>query len=436
MPRLPERCIKPYEDEVDEFDDWVDIWTIMRMTDEMIKEDIEQESLPGSWLRVAAIATTTTREDSISKMIVADVIELILKMIKEEDSFVYLNSIKAFCKLTEKYPGEICDWFDLIYESLKDHSVDIEKAASKLENDNELERARATIVTTKRLPWESWDRRMYPHQRYIKPPRRARVSEEGHSRQVGRNEMVYLNESTPIRHCCLQSGMTLLRITNGTGPRPRLKPATKIMIPKLLGISNPRFIECARMNKLRAITVEEIRSNGLLPNLSIKKSGVKVIRRTIFKPIERAGSLLASEISSKMVKLFQLEPVWTRAEFDRFPSSSSLSSKFIEVSFNRFCLSESSSRKIHFQRSGFKNDGSNLTEIEMIRKLFEMTMVIEPIPTILEASSNIFFLPLRSARCIGQTEESTYGVGGRQEAKHETNAITRPSTGNHVLCAV
>ncbi|CAH7671274.1 hypothetical protein PPACK8108_LOCUS6038 [Phakopsora pachyrhizi] len=51
------------------------------------------------------------------------------EMIKEEDSFVYLNLIK-------KHPGGICDWLNLIYESLKDQSVDREKAASKLENDN------------------------------------------------------------------------------------------------------------------------------------------------------------------------------------------------------------------------------------------------------------------------------------------------------------
>ncbi|KAI8451684.1 hypothetical protein BY996DRAFT_6513461 [Phakopsora pachyrhizi] len=130
--------IMPYEDEVDEFNDRRNNLSNLRggyldnhgeNNNKMIKEDIEQESLPG--------ATTTTREDSISKMIVTDVIELILKMIKEEDSFVYLNPIKAFfCKLTEKYPGEICDWLNLIYESLKDQYVDREKAASKLENDN------------------------------------------------------------------------------------------------------------------------------------------------------------------------------------------------------------------------------------------------------------------------------------------------------------
>ncbi|CAH7676498.1 vacuolar protein sorting 11 [Phakopsora pachyrhizi] len=38
-----------------------------RMTDEMIEEDIEQDSLPGSWLRITDSATRTTREDSISK---------------------------------------------------------------------------------------------------------------------------------------------------------------------------------------------------------------------------------------------------------------------------------------------------------------------------------------------------------------------------------
>ncbi|CAH7673090.1 hypothetical protein BY996DRAFT_6966145 [Phakopsora pachyrhizi] len=59
-----------------------------------------------------------------------------------------------------------------------------------------------------RLPRESWDRRMYPHQRYIEPPRRARVSEEEHSRRVGQSEMVDLNESTPITHRSLQSGRT------------------------------------------------------------------------------------------------------------------------------------------------------------------------------------------------------------------------------------
>ncbi|CAH7690834.1 hypothetical protein PPACK8108_LOCUS26301 [Phakopsora pachyrhizi] len=55
---------------------------------------------------------------------------------QEEDSLVYLNSIKALFKLVEKYPDEICDWLNLIYESLKDQSGDREKAASKLENDN------------------------------------------------------------------------------------------------------------------------------------------------------------------------------------------------------------------------------------------------------------------------------------------------------------
>ncbi|KAI8443463.1 hypothetical protein BY996DRAFT_3419708 [Phakopsora pachyrhizi] len=68
--------------------------------------------------------------------IVTDVIELILKMIEEEDSFVYLNSIKALCELAEKYPGEICDRLNLIYGSLKDHSFDGEKAAKDLEKDN------------------------------------------------------------------------------------------------------------------------------------------------------------------------------------------------------------------------------------------------------------------------------------------------------------
>ncbi|CAH7690839.1 hypothetical protein PPACK8108_LOCUS26306 [Phakopsora pachyrhizi] len=117
--------IMPYEDEVDEFN---------RMTDKMIKEDIEQESLPGSWLRVAVSATTRTREESISKM------SNQCPRLDLEDGRIELCVSQPnqgfFCKLTEKYPGEICDWLNLIYESLKDQSVDREKAASKLENDN------------------------------------------------------------------------------------------------------------------------------------------------------------------------------------------------------------------------------------------------------------------------------------------------------------
>ncbi|CAH7685038.1 hypothetical protein PPACK8108_LOCUS19508 [Phakopsora pachyrhizi] len=148
--------IMPYEDEVDEFNDWRSNLSNLRgghqdnhgeNNNEMIKEDIEQESLPGSWLGSIHVYQSKPRESSslessglgsterFSKInrIVTNVIVLILKMIKEEDSLVYLNSIKALCKLAEKYPEEICDWLNLIYESLKDQSGDREKAASKLE---------------------------------------------------------------------------------------------------------------------------------------------------------------------------------------------------------------------------------------------------------------------------------------------------------------
>ncbi|KAI8445848.1 hypothetical protein BY996DRAFT_6610358, partial [Phakopsora pachyrhizi] len=212
-------------DEGDEFDDWRSNLSNLRGGylddhDEMIKEDIEQESLPGSWLRVAASATTTTREDSISKMS-SQCPRLDLEDGRIELCVSQLN--QGFCKLTEKYPGEICDWLNLIYESLKDY---------ELENDNELERSnteskegplrhRLRLSLQKRLPWER--------------QKRARVLEAEHSRQVGRNEMVDCNDSTPIRHCSLQSGTNVTKDHKWYRSKTKTETSNKDYDPQTAG---------------------------------------------------------------------------------------------------------------------------------------------------------------------------------------------------------